>query len=290
MAERDDGFPSWQLAHGGFLEKSWTEIGAYCGSVLAAQDESPPDVDPLEGVDPEEDYLGRGVWGCTYPFTTTKRFVLKLTLDPFEGPIWSKIISAGQGELLVHPGITYAAALAYVPPKRVIDYAGSEFIPAGKYTAYAIVREAIKPTTKRQRDKWEDALDEVKRSAMKVAEWGEDPRGWLTEVAELPEVFPELDEVARFMIEIYSSTGIVLADVHDENVGWARYDLSETGGGRYTRTGVESPQKKMLKIFDPGHSSLSAREKQKLEASIPVNPGVPPISHRIRALARTHNR
>lgn len=280
--------PSEVLRRSPFLRKMWREIGWHCESILTEQDEGRPGVNPLVKVSPTTGALGQGVWGMTYPFKTTKRFVLKLTLDPFEGPIWQRLIR--DSKLLALPGITFTPGVHFVPPKGAIEVKTNSLVPSGRYTVYAVVREAISPTTVRQRNAWEDALDDVRYYAAALIDRQVTVRRWYREVRELAAAFPELAEVARFMITARKRTGIVLADVHYENVGWAAYDLSVTGGGNYIREGLIPPLKKMLKVFDPGHSSLSQREWRLLARSIPENPGIAPMLPRSGVLGRMPDR
>jgi hypothetical protein len=78
--------------------------------------------------------LGCGWWGCA--FESTPPWVVKLTIDPTEGPIWWKILRVfdeqGYGD-----GLTRVRSLVDLRPG--VTYGGR------RRRLYAIVREAIEP-------------------------------------------------------------------------------------------------------------------------------------------------
>jgi len=283
QTDEDKPMPSEALFETDFLRDHWDEIGLHCGLILHAQHEVKLKANLLEGVDPVDHALGMGAWGVAYPLQGTERFVVKLTLDPFEAPIWQRFIDDAQ--LIGHPGITYTPCVAFVPPKRAIRIPQGYAFPAGDYTLHAIVREAIKPTTESERKVWEAELDDLRSWAATVEAAKGSKRAlaiahWHAKIDEVAALYPEMTLACGFMRRAYRIARIVLADVHFENVGWAAYDMHETADYDFVRNDVVGLYPGQLKIFDPGHSSLTQAERRALERKIPPNPGIPPLRRR----------
>jgi hypothetical protein len=79
--------------------------------------------------------LGCGHWGCV--FESTPPWVVKLSIDPTEGPIWSKIAGLLRDEQWGLQGFTEIKSIHRITPDIV--YGGR------KKKVWAIVREGIEP-------------------------------------------------------------------------------------------------------------------------------------------------
>jgi hypothetical protein len=82
--------------------------------------------------------LGCGHWGCV--FESTPPWVVKLSIDPTEGPIWSKIMGLVSEEQYGALGFPEIKSLHRITPD--IPYGGR------KKKVWAIVREGIEPVYK----------------------------------------------------------------------------------------------------------------------------------------------
>jgi hypothetical protein len=85
---------------------------------------------------PLGEMLGCGHWGCV--FDSTPPWVVKLSIDPTEGPIWEKIINLINEEQYGADGFTRVKNVFRLKPDYVT--------PGGKsHKVWAIVREGIEP-------------------------------------------------------------------------------------------------------------------------------------------------
>lgn len=225
-----------------WIEQQRPELERHCSTVLGSRARL-------------GESLGSGYWGRA--FALDRRWALKLTLDPTEGPIWFSIMS--NRSLAQMLGIVEIKHVAFVSPRsgiRIPDKATDE--PGGNYTVYAIVREQVvsvfSSTGRKQQigllNLAYEAAGEYEATAL------ESHRDvWYNALLELQED-PELVHVAQFLFQA-ELQGLLIADAHAGNVG--------TG-----RDGV-------VKVFDPGHSILPAKVRKELERLIPSNPGIPPL-------------
>jgi hypothetical protein len=101
--------------------------------------------DPIEralGV-PLETMLGCGHWGCV--FESTAPWVVKLSIDPTEGPIWSKVAGLVEEEQYGGDGLVRIHSITRLTPDLV--YGGK------KRKVWAIVREGVEPVFREYRPK-----------------------------------------------------------------------------------------------------------------------------------------
>ena len=136
-----------------------------------------------------------------------------------------------------------------------------------------------------ERKVWEAELDDLRSWAATVEAAKGSKRAlaiahWHAKIDEVAALYPEMTLACGFMRRAYRIARIVLADVHFENVGWAAYDMHETADYDFVRNDVVGLYPGQLKIFDPGHSSLTQAERRALERKIPPNPGIPPLRRR----------
>jgi len=87
---------------------------------------------------PLGDLLGCGHWGCV--FESANPWVVKLSIDPTEGPAWSKIAGLVQGEQWGQDGFTEIKGIYRLTPDLVIG--------GRKRKVWAIVREGVEPVFK----------------------------------------------------------------------------------------------------------------------------------------------
>ncbi len=84
---------------------------------------------------PLGDMLGCGHWGCV--FDSNPPWVVKLSIDPTEGPAWSKIAGLVQSEQWGQDGFTEIQSIHRLTPDLVIG--------GRKRKVWAIVREGVEP-------------------------------------------------------------------------------------------------------------------------------------------------
>lgn len=87
---------------------------------------------------PLGEMLGCGHFGCV--FDSTPPWVVKFSIDPTEGPIWSKIVGLMKGEQYGEGGFPEIKSITRILPD--IPYGGR------KKKVWAIVREAVEPVYK----------------------------------------------------------------------------------------------------------------------------------------------
>lgn len=220
---------------------------------------------------PLKDMLGCGHWGCV--FDSTGPWVVKLTIDPNEAPIWERILRLldeegyGQGGLVrvkglyrLEPGVTYGGR-----SKRV----------------YAVVREAVDPVfISVSGSKAELSASTKRKLGVAVAQRAfvgyvypsfvmigprPSPRidDFLTNINALAAYQSEARNRAKDRLEriVYRlggpyggalgetllmllSNNVILQDVHLGNIGWRKH--------RHIKG--FSDQDTTMVIFDPGHT------------------------------------
>jgi hypothetical protein len=85
--------------------------------------------------------LGCGHWGCV--FESTPPWVVKLSIDPTEGPIWSKITDLVEQEQYGGDGFPKIKSLHRITPDHAVG--------GRKRKVWAIVREGIEPVFREYR-------------------------------------------------------------------------------------------------------------------------------------------
>lgn len=215
-----------------------------------------------------EDFLGCGHWGCVYPLDIDPRFVVKLSLDPTEGPLVAALLE--KEWLSRHMGIvTYLAVWqipeafvwrniprtvyvivreeATIPGGHVIQHENPQFARAiygkdwfshktqiGYLDAASKFQEASiklreKETSRRERN-FDVRYSQWAEAAHRV---GNAPKGYAIE---------------DFILNMYDALGIVITDIHLSNIGYRDHDLSDMdldAGGASRNYYI---------ITDPGHS------------------------------------
>ena len=87
--------------------------------------------------------LGCGHWGCV--FESTPPWVVKLSIDPTEGPIWSKIAGLAEEEAYGGDGLVKLKSITRLTPDLVVG--------GRKRKVWAIVREGVEPVFRQWRPK-----------------------------------------------------------------------------------------------------------------------------------------
>jgi hypothetical protein len=258
----------------------------------------------LEGIDSRH-ILGCGVWGCVWRLASTERWVVKITLDPYEGPIVAAIMH--RPHLRTHPGVIYYGGVWRVPEKFVYH--------DGKiYDAYVILREKALPFSRRQpglsmldmptlndplgrnQEAFTTALldtasaasglvflyfmerfPQVRKKLLNYEPFGRTFKqregaaaaAWLAALERLGDTLWG-EHIADFMREAYSELQMVMSDVTESNVGQRCYDLHDIDNE------IEAPGQ-YLSIIDPGNSRLDKRHHIDLLPDVirAENPGIP---------------
>jgi len=201
--------------------------------------------------------LGTGSWGVVYPLVD-ERFVLKVTADPTEGPIISKILSEPQlhdhmaiihyfalrkmSELHVWRGkqthlfVTVAERLKNVG--ELITYYGPEpLLPRRLRDVQTIAHNVVKEKLRKKPRAW--MLDQLQQDYLRAVE-------------RVPD-----NPLSDFFIQFYDYTdGGVLADVHLNNLGQRGIDWDALTDGNIPL----SPNDRYWVISDPGHSAANDAE------------------------------
>lgn len=89
------------------------------------------------------DMLGCGHWGCV--FVSEGPWVVKLSIDPTEGPIWSKIAGLVEDEHYGGDGLVKLKSITRLTPDLVVG--------GRKRKVWAIVREGVEPVFREYRPK-----------------------------------------------------------------------------------------------------------------------------------------
>lgn len=214
--------------------------------------------------------LGCGHWGCVVDMVDTE-WVLKLTVDPTEAPIWGKINELIAEERYGADGFTRVRKIFKLTPG----------IPYGKQgrtrQAYGIVREKVATlltsghwssyTNERVKQAPGSSYDPVKDLNEQLRHLGE-YRYAATNYHRFPfasEKERAMDRAEHYIhalsgtfggalgesLSMLASNGVLLRDVHQNNIGWRIFPEID-GPGHYAHTG--------LVIFDPGHTPTAPRE------------------------------
>ncbi len=246
--------------------------------------------------------LGCGWWGCV--FESTPPWVVKLTIDPTEGPIWYRIQRVfeehGGGDGLVRvrslvdlrPGVTYGGRR-----RRLFAIVREAIDPIFSYPPRREMERGMGPKFTRRTKRELGVAEQYDMGVFR----GVPGIGVMTErrpVSVARGVAPALDDFERFILELqsyrnaaimwhsapvarmrdalepvlrnaiarmYSSrfggdvaesldvllqNGIVLRDVHLQNIGWRAYAEA---------SGFEPANPHSIVIFDPGHTPTERR-------------------------------
>lgn len=205
--------------------------------------------------------LGCGHYGCVWalanedpgynsietPFRYTGR-VLKISVDPTEGPVVAAIMKTGLDKKL--DGLVRWEGVWRIP-----SYIGTS---AGRDTGWVIIREEVRPFTGmfRINTPWDRYLEKYNHAIRRAIDLktpykkAEAQKEADSAVAALSR-FNETYYMAQAIDEL-SQQGITLADIHQGNLGH-RVNPTEDQPLRsdYWDDKVERP---LLLIFDPGHS------------------------------------
>ena len=219
--------------------------------------------------------LGCGHWGCV--FESTPPWVVKLSIDPTEGPIWSKIKGLLDEERYGDGGFPEIKSLHRITPD--IPYGGR------KKKVWAIVREGIEPVFVNDRKglrfsqytlaklglpvdapaygpsaqygDFSRAIEGLDRYRLAAQAWhrrkrGEDTSAWgspsFSSLESIEEYISRLDRHfsgAAFAplgesLSMLASNGVYLRDVHKLNIGW--------------HVARDADDWDRIVIFDPGHT------------------------------------
>ena len=224
--------------------------------------------------------LGCGHWGCV--FDSTPPWVVKLSIDPTEGPIWSKIAGLVRDEEWGTLGFTEIKSIHRITPD--ITYGGK------RRKVWAIVREGVTPVyndtrsrvqrteftedvlarSSHNEDDFERGMEGLRRYKTAAADWHAmhmTPRSYIQRrVSELARAeYGSIEGAEQKMqrildgyfhgglmaplgesLNMLAAHGVYLRDVHSLNIGWhaARDDND------WDR----------VVIFDPGHTPTDATE------------------------------
>lgn len=214
----------------------------------------------LAGVSPLVDSLGCGSFGCVYPTNTPhNRWAVKISLDPFEGPLTNLVIQ--DPVLQYHPGVVYIPYMWQLPVVHPIKID----LETLEYKIWVILREEIAITSPTP-DSLELLLHNTRFDAEAVnltvddIEKGEAEERDLTFY--LDAFLKKLDRIddyevgaalANFMALYWEQTSVALADIHGGNTGRRIHDLSDFGGHEHPE-GVPSDY---LVAFDIGASKVA---------------------------------
>ena len=201
-------------------------------------------------------FLGCGSWGCAWMFGEE---VLKVTTDPSEATNVAMIGRQFSRQEL--PGVVYTHKLCR-GPGHVKDH------KTGKTTrVWLYLREYIEPFTHRDEANLrvysggKTALEHVQKAGWK---WLRAPKGRRAQYVSaylhgVDILRDELPLVADAMETLWEDQGLLLADVHLGNIGWARRDLRSSSGGPGTKSKrSEDLRDYEVVIFDLGQSSKTA--------------------------------
>jgi hypothetical protein len=251
------------------LLKRWHDIDHAITIILDEIGEIPPDgPSALEDIDPINDTLGCGGYGCVFPLNT-ERFVLKVTTDPQEGPITAFIIE--NNDLRFHPGVAFFLAIWELYEKTYKDN-----------SIYIILRETVKPY-QGQNKKITDIINlsykksirlaEAKKEFNKTEDWSSFKKyrllkkEWELSLKKMYNILPT-KYIAEF-IKLCSKKELFLEDVYDENIGKRIFDLGDI---------IEDAAipNDYLSIFDVGASDIKEEPIiTKLPPEWEENPRIP---------------
>lgn len=221
------------------VQRYWDKIDATITRELVQLGET-PETSALAGVDWRLNRLGTGKWGVVYP-TACPRWVVKVTLDPTEGPIIQAIMN--DPVLRTHPGICYYAGL-WKLPETIRRHEGHEL---KNYTPFVVLREDINPKAVLEGevpshqvglqtlldgddDEGIEGLRDI-ADRLNVARIDQDKERSVEAAHEMADYLLELgeyeetEELSDFMQAFYQRLGGALADVHSANIGARQHNL-----------------------------------------------------------------
>jgi hypothetical protein len=237
----------------------------------------------LADVDFSRDMYGCGLWGCVWP-TKARGWVVKVTTDPFEGPLTYTITQ--DRVLHQHPGVAYVLGIWQLPER---SFQG--------FPSYAILREAILPAKQAPSDLSDAEIEELRQllgaitfaaedlnkaldriaspasSMLPKAEYEQywldrlirDQNKWAERLQDARDIFFTA-QLADFVQKFYDRQGGALADIHIDNVGVRQFDLE------YLDLYGHQPSDFWV-AFDIGHSDV----KDLAEVPLLRNPGRIPL-------------
>jgi hypothetical protein len=244
--------------------------------------------------------LGCGSFGCVFPlhgeprvrpYSENRKLVLKISTDPTEGPVVAAIMATGLDKRL--DGLARWEGVWKIP---------EPIQPGPRGTAWVIVREDVNPfhfdtlsppvsNLSWQRKNWFDSLRSFNaasrksftlKTKWKAERFAEEAQGYLGEIWNFEETY----NVAE-AIEELGRHDIVLADVHQFNLGFRTHDWSPVGGQEPTGDvrWYDGKDRRQLLIFDPGHSSAPEAKVQDLwTAAVQTNPWLPDAAAQVEEL------
>lgn len=193
----------WHWAKGALDEDIWMRLARRVAATLEIRDWPFPWRRGSAWYAQDRFMLGSGFFGVVVP-TVDARYVLKLTSDPSEGPLWKLLLDDAElGALPAFPAVLGVW----------------KFAPDG----YAILREAIEPLEPRLRKKDRDTQETIRFLwRFLVEELGAGVP--VSHIAQMMRDFFRLEGNEEFRdiadaSEVLAARGIGLVDVHDENVG-----------------------------------------------------------------------
>lgn len=219
--------------------------------------------------------LGCGAFGCVYPTRTPhKRWVVKISLDPFEGPLTNLCIQ--DPKLQKHKGVAYMTNVWRLPVTHPADVMIKNRIHRMEYKIWVILREDIDPAD----DVWKGTqklLSDARTDAEILNLFAEDGaedheldpliHEYLKQLDQAA-LNPKAEQVVDFVKLYLEQTGIALADVHSGNIGYRIHNLAKFGGHRH----AENTLSDYYACFDIGASKM---EPGIAPVDLLQNPGIP---------------
>lgn len=216
------------------------------------------------------DSLGCGHFGCVFPITNGRPWILKITRDPTEGPMQTFVAQQQAEGEYGYEGFAYVKAVFRLSDD--IDWRKK------KWPVYAILREEITPVSSVMPsyfDKSEKVLEKmsprppsvasIRRAFSRLTDYQLASRAWyeakrqstkdryettMTEALHtIDDAFPYVGQI----MAILQANGMPLQDVHAGNIGIRKH-------GGLTDIDPESGIGEVV-IFDPGHTQ-SDRTKE----------------------------
>jgi hypothetical protein len=224
--------------------------------------------------------LGCGQFGCVYPTRTpNERWVVKISLDPFEGPLTQ--LAFRNADLRDHPGIAYILGLWQLPQTHTVKIRQFGEVIEVEHRIWVILREDIDPVQEKDipypvRSSLGAARDDaevVNQMNDLIEERGPDPY-YIAQRDKSLDVFIKKLEMAEspslfdFMTLYYEETGVALADIHAGNIGLRIHDTFPFGGHAHP----ENTLGDYYVIFDLGASKL---DPGVAPVALLQNPGIP---------------
>ena len=238
----------------------WDRIDDTITHALLSMGERLTEESALADIYPAIDMYGCGAFGCAYPTNTPhKRWVVKISLDPFEGPLTNLVIQ--DPVLQHHPGVAYIPHMWQLPVTHPIKIN----LETLEYKIWVILREEIDIVSSTPDDL--DYLLHMTRLDAEAVNLTVDDieRGEAEDrdlVPYLDDFLTKLDKIdnyeigaalANFMALYWEQTSVALADIHALNTGRRVHDLSDFGGHEHP----EGVQGDYLVAFDIGASKVA---------------------------------